>query len=104
VHKALTAPQRHARKRNRNYGPTVLSQKEAEKMGYNQILWLYGPDHQVTEVGTMNMFVAFQHKNGIHPPHLPPSYILIFIYFDIIVLLKIMFIFLLIWVQVRRSW
>jgi len=47
-----------------NYGPTVLSQKEAEKMGYNQILWLYGPDHQVTEVGTMNMFVAFQHKNG----------------------------------------
>ncbi len=34
-------------------------------MGYNQILWLYGPDHQVTEVGTMNMFVAFQHKNGI---------------------------------------
>jgi branched-subunit amino acid aminotransferase/4-amino-4-deoxychorismate lyase len=65
VHKALTAPQRHTRKRNRNYGPTVLSQKEAEKMGYNQILWLYGPDHQVTEVGTMNMFVAFQHKNGI---------------------------------------
>lgn len=64
----------------------MLSQKEAEKMGYNQILWLYGPDHQVTEVGTMNMFVAFQHKNGRNPPHLPLGaifqlYILLFLYF-----------------------
>jgi branched-chain amino acid aminotransferase len=58
---------------NRNYGPTVLSQKEAEKLGYNQILWLYGPDHQVTEVGTMNMFVAIKNKNGTRSSLMPRS-------------------------------
>jgi branched-chain amino acid aminotransferase len=47
-----------------NYGATVLAQKEAEERGYNQILWLYGPNNEITEVGTMNMFVAIRGKNG----------------------------------------
>ena len=33
----------------RNYGPTVLVQQEAQKKGCEQVLWLYGPDHELTE-------------------------------------------------------
>ncbi|KAF9785811.1 branched-chain amino acid aminotransferase II, partial [Thelephora terrestris] len=43
-----------------NYGPAVMPQKMANKQGYTQNLWLHGPDHCLTEVGTMNMFVAFK--------------------------------------------
>ena len=28
------------------------------------MLWLYGEDHQLTEVGTMNIFVFMINKNG----------------------------------------
>jgi branched-chain amino acid aminotransferase len=47
-----------------NYGPTVIAQREAEAKGYNQILWLLGKEKWVTEVGTMNMFVAWRNKQG----------------------------------------
>jgi branched-chain amino acid aminotransferase len=30
--------------------------------GYQQILWLFGPDHQVTEVGTMNCFIYWTNE------------------------------------------
>lgn len=43
-----------------NYGPAVMPQKMANSQGYTQNLWLHGPDHCLTEVGTMNMFVAFK--------------------------------------------
>ena len=33
-----------------NYAPGVMIQKEAAKKGYVQNLWLYGPEHQITEV------------------------------------------------------
>ena len=33
-----------------NYAPGVVPQKEAEKDGYAQNLWLIGPDHRLTEV------------------------------------------------------
>ncbi|KDR84749.1 hypothetical protein GALMADRAFT_260453 [Galerina marginata CBS 339.88] len=46
-----------------NYAPGILPQKFAAKQGYAQNLWLHGPEHYLTEVGTMNMFVAF-HKDG----------------------------------------
>lgn len=48
----------------RNYGPTVLVQREAQKRGCEQVLWLYGPDQQLTEVGTMNIFIYWTHKDG----------------------------------------
>nr|XP_010584829.1 branched-chain-amino-acid aminotransferase, mitochondrial isoform X3 [Loxodonta africana] len=32
-----------------NYGPTVFVQQEAKKRGCEQVLWLCGPDHQLTE-------------------------------------------------------
>lgn len=33
-------------------------------LGHQQVLWLYGEDHQLTEVGTMNIFVFLKNKNG----------------------------------------
>lgn len=32
--------------------------------GYSQILWLLGPQHHITEVGTMNLFVLLRDKQG----------------------------------------
>lgn len=51
----------------RNYGPTVFVQKEAKKKGCEQVLWLYGPDHELTEAGTMNIFVFWTHEDGGEP-------------------------------------
>lgn len=53
--------------RPRNYGPTVLVQEEARKRGCEQVLWLYGPDHQLTEVGTMNIFIYWTYEDGGEP-------------------------------------
>lgn len=47
-----------------NYAPTIHVQKEASKQGLQQVLWLYGPDHQLTEVGTMNIFVLYVNEQG----------------------------------------
>ena len=37
---------------------------EAAKKGYAQILWLFGKEHFLTEVGTMNMFVFMRNERG----------------------------------------
>jgi hypothetical protein len=37
---------------------------DANKEGYQQNLWLFGSDHQVTEVGTMNCFVFWKNEQG----------------------------------------
>uniref|UniRef100_A0A2K6V3I1 Branched-chain-amino-acid aminotransferase n=1 Tax=Saimiri boliviensis boliviensis TaxID=39432 RepID=A0A2K6V3I1_SAIBB len=55
-----------------NYGPTVLVQQEAFRRGCEQVLWLYGPDHQLTEVGTMNIFVYWTHEDGVLELVTPP--------------------------------
>mmetsp|Transcript_48207 Transcript_48207/g.145645 ORF Transcript_48207/g.145645 Transcript_48207/m.145645 type:complete len:292 (+) Transcript_48207:958-1833(+) len=39
-----------------NYGPTMKAAAEANKQGYNQVLWMFGDDDAVTEVGSMNVF------------------------------------------------
>ena len=40
-----------------NYGATMLSVKEAIKLGYHQILWTDGVEHKyIHEIGTMNVF------------------------------------------------
>ena len=39
-----------------NYALGMHAQMEAANKGYQQILWLYGDEHYVTEVGTMNQF------------------------------------------------
>ncbi|SCU80545.1 LANO_0B00474g1_1 [Lachancea nothofagi CBS 11611] len=43
-----------------NYAPCVLPQKQAAERGYQQNLWLFGPEKYITEVGTMNVFFVFK--------------------------------------------
>ncbi|KAJ9113929.1 hypothetical protein QFC19_000124 [Naganishia cerealis] len=47
-----------------NYSPGVVPQVEAAKLGYAQNLWLHGPEHYLTEVGTMNLFVVIENEQG----------------------------------------
>lgn len=47
-----------------NYGPTISPQMQAAQKGYSQVLWLFGDKHEVTEVGTMNMFVHWINEDG----------------------------------------
>lgn len=53
----------------------MFVQQEAKKKGCEQVLWLYGPDHQLTEVGTMNIFIYWTHEDGgeAHPPPRGPA-------------------------------
>ncbi len=41
-----------------------MPQLEAAKRGFHQNLWLFGKEQYVTEVGTMNIFVAIVNKPG----------------------------------------
>lgn len=50
-----------------NYGPTVPAQLEAAKHGCQQVLWLFGAENYLTEVGTMNLFVVLRSANGSGP-------------------------------------
>jgi branched-chain amino acid aminotransferase len=47
-----------------NYGPSLVAQGEARKMGYHQILWLFGEDCTITEAGASNFFVVWRTKEG----------------------------------------
>jgi len=48
----------------RNYGPTIRTQMLAESKKHQQVLWLFGEDQQLTEVGTMNLFVHWTNEDG----------------------------------------
>lgn len=47
-----------------NYAAGVAAQKAAAAKGYVQNLWLLGPEHYITEVGTMNAFAVFKRSDG----------------------------------------
>lgn len=47
-----------------NYAPTVYIQKIAESQNLQQVLWLFGEDHQLVEVGTMNIFIYMKNSNS----------------------------------------
>ncbi|KAL3103021.1 hypothetical protein niasHT_020746 [Heterodera trifolii] len=55
-----------------NYAPTLLIGKHAHDLGYQQVLWLTGPDEKITEVGAMNIFIYWRNECGelelITPP------------------------------------
>ena len=42
----------------------IFFQKIAERYNCQQCLWLYGPDHTITEVGAMNIFILLDKGNG----------------------------------------
>ncbi|KAH8396414.1 hypothetical protein KR222_009943, partial [Zaprionus bogoriensis] len=60
------------RKMGSNYAPTINVQKEAAARGLQQVLWLYGDDHQLTEVGTMNIFMFYVNDQGEQELITPP--------------------------------
>jgi len=47
-----------------NYAPTLRIQQDAAERGLDQVLWLHGEDHQITEVGTMNLFMFWYNEQG----------------------------------------
>uniref|UniRef100_A0A8C2WGD4 Branched-chain-amino-acid aminotransferase n=1 Tax=Cyclopterus lumpus TaxID=8103 RepID=A0A8C2WGD4_CYCLU len=55
-----------------NYGPTIAVQSEAVKRGCQQVLWLYGEQEEITEVGTMNLFIYWTNEKGEKELFTPP--------------------------------
>lgn len=47
-----------------NYAPCIVPQMAAASRGFHQNLWLFGEEEYVTEVGTMNLFVAVRNRDG----------------------------------------
>ncbi|KAL2671327.1 hypothetical protein Neosp_013909 [[Neocosmospora] mangrovei] len=47
-----------------NYGSALVEHALAKKQGYDQVLWLYGPDRQITEAGSTNIFVMWKTASG----------------------------------------
>ena len=45
-----------------NYAPCIVPQMRAASRGFHQNLWLFGEQELLTEVGTMNLFVAMKDK------------------------------------------
>lgn len=45
-----------------NYAPCIVPQLEAGSRGFQQNLWLFGKEQYLTEVGTMNLFLAMKNK------------------------------------------
>lgn len=43
---------------------SLVAQHEARSLGYHQVLWLFGPDGQVTESGASNFFVLWKTAAG----------------------------------------
>lgn len=42
----------------------MFIQKEAAAKGCQQVLWLFGEEEQITEVGAMNLFMFWTNENG----------------------------------------
>ncbi|GFS72371.1 branched-chain-amino-acid aminotransferase, cytosolic [Trichonephila clavipes] len=55
------------RKMGCNYAPTIHIQQLAELQKLQQVLWLFGENHQLAEVGTMNIFVFLKNTSGVKP-------------------------------------
>lgn len=57
-----------------NYAPTLKAQAEANSKGYSQVLWLFGENDDICEVGAMNIFFFLINKQTSRPelvtPHL----------------------------------
>nr|CAD7603597.1 unnamed protein product [Timema genevievae] len=60
------------KKMGSNYAPTIHIQAEAAKRGLQQVLWLYGEDDLLTEVGTMNIFMVCLNDQGERELITPP--------------------------------
>jgi len=79
---SLLADPRHVRsfpggcgdtKMGSNYAPTLRVQQEAMKQGCDQVLWLHGRNLQISEVGSMNIFMAMESDCGTFTKLVTPS-------------------------------
>ncbi|KAL6238770.1 hypothetical protein BDW75DRAFT_200936 [Aspergillus navahoensis] len=43
-----------------NYGPSLAAHGKAQAQGFDQVLWLFGEDRQVTEAGASNFFIVWE--------------------------------------------
>ncbi|KAI5888294.1 branched-chain amino acid aminotransferase II [Schizophyllum commune H4-8] len=55
-----------------NYAGIVGPQAEVQSRGYDQTLWLFGPDRCITEAGIMNCFVVLRRDDGDYDLITPP--------------------------------
>ena len=55
-----------------NYGGALNEHALAKRNGYDQVLWLYGPDRQITEAGATNIFVMWRTPAGALQIITPP--------------------------------
>uniref|UniRef100_A0A673I8R6 Branched-chain-amino-acid aminotransferase n=1 Tax=Sinocyclocheilus rhinocerous TaxID=307959 RepID=A0A673I8R6_9TELE len=55
-----------------NYGASIYAQYKAVDYGCQQVLWLYGDDQQITEVGTMNLFLYWINEKEEEELATPP--------------------------------
>lgn len=46
-----------------NYGPSLQAHGRAKSLGFDQVLWLYGPKRQVTEAGATNFFIIWRNAD-----------------------------------------
>ncbi|KAJ5133420.1 hypothetical protein N7448_001552 [Penicillium atrosanguineum] len=46
-----------------NYGPSLQAHGKAQALGFDQILWLFGEDRQVTEAGASNFFIIWHNAD-----------------------------------------
>jgi branched-chain amino acid aminotransferase len=58
-------------KMSSNYAPTIRPRLEAQKKGYDEILWI-GDNNEITEVGTMNIMCVWINKKGKKELITPP--------------------------------
>ena len=47
-----------------NYGPSLVAHSQAQELGFDQVLWLFGEDRQVTEAGASNFFIVWENKES----------------------------------------
>ncbi|KKK19119.1 hypothetical protein P175DRAFT_0440981 [Aspergillus ochraceoroseus IBT 24754] len=45
-----------------NYGPSLVAHGKAQAVGFDQVLWLFGEDRQVTEAGASNFFIIWENQ------------------------------------------
>jgi branched-chain amino acid aminotransferase len=55
-----------------NYAPTMKAAAEAANEGYSQVLWLFGDNDEITEVGAMNVFFFLINKETQRPELVTP--------------------------------
>jgi len=48
-----------------NYAGSMKPQTDASNRGYSQILWVFGEEEEITEVGAMNVFFFLEKEDGL---------------------------------------